>query len=47
MKGTVSELLVKKPEQEKQLLALLANKLGDPDYKTASKSCFYLTKLRK
>ncbi|CAD5120512.1 DgyrCDS9078 [Dimorphilus gyrociliatus] len=43
--GTVSELLVKKPEQEKQLLALMVNKLGDPDYKVASKACYYLTRL--
>ncbi|CAK8680476.1 unnamed protein product [Clavelina lepadiformis] len=36
------ELLTKKPEQEKVLLTLLANKLGDPKYKIASKALHML-----
>jgi ribosome biogenesis protein MAK21 len=41
----VYELLVAKPEQEKNLLSLLVNKLGDLDKKTASKSVHLLSQL--
>ncbi|XP_066280307.1 CCAAT/enhancer-binding protein zeta-like [Branchiostoma lanceolatum] len=43
--GTVLELLSNKPEQEKVLLELLVNKVGDPDYKIASKAAHLLGKL--
>uniref|UniRef100_A0A8C4R5G3 CCAAT/enhancer-binding protein zeta n=1 Tax=Eptatretus burgeri TaxID=7764 RepID=A0A8C4R5G3_EPTBU len=36
------ELLCSKPEQEKAFLALLVNKLGDPDVKLATKASFLL-----
>lgn len=36
------ELLVSQPEQEKALLSMLINKLGDPDRKIASKVGFVL-----
>jgi ribosome biogenesis protein MAK21 len=39
------ELLVAKPEQEKNLLSLLVNKLGDLDRKIASKSVHLLSQL--
>ncbi|XP_013388500.1 CCAAT/enhancer-binding protein zeta-like [Lingula anatina] len=43
--STVFELLVNKPEQEKALLCLLVNKLGDPDYKIAAKGAHLLSRL--
>ncbi|KAL4237550.1 hypothetical protein ACF0H5_002264 [Mactra antiquata] len=42
---TVYILLVNKPEQEKALLTLLINKVGDPHYKLASKVSSLLTKV--
>lgn len=39
------ELLCDKPEQEQQLLALLVNKLGDPERKVASNSAHLLNAL--
>ena len=41
----VYELLTGKPEQERTLLRVLVNKLGDPDRKLAAKVTFLLTKL--
>lgn len=41
----VYELLIKKPEQERRLLAMLVNKLGDPDRRLASRVIFWLLKL--
>ncbi|KAK2192448.1 hypothetical protein NP493_31g05000 [Ridgeia piscesae] len=43
--ATVFELLANKPEQEKLLLSMMVNKLGDPDYKTASKAVHQLNRL--
>ena len=43
--GTIFELLTSKPEQEKALLALLCNKLGDPDPKVAAKARYLLSQL--
>jgi ribosome biogenesis protein MAK21 len=40
-----SELLSAKPEQEKMLLLLLVNKVGDPDRKIAAKAGFLLQQL--
>eukprot|EP00898_Chlorokybus_atmophyticus_P004404 jgi/Chlat1/4965/Chrsp32S04947 len=42
---TAHDLIVTKPEQERRLLALLVNKLGDPERKVASKSVFLLSSL--
>eukprot|EP00743_Colponemidia_sp_Colp-15_P004908 GILK01005290.1.p1 GENE.GILK01005290.1~~GILK01005290.1.p1 ORF type:complete len:894 (-),score=206.64 GILK01005290.1:141-2822(-) len=42
---SIFDLLSKKPEQEKVLLAALANKLGDPDRKMASKVSYLLSLL--
>ncbi|KAJ3164774.1 hypothetical protein HDU88_004986 [Geranomyces variabilis] len=41
----IFDLLVAKPEQEQNLLALLTNKLGDQDKKLASKSAHLLSRL--
>ncbi|XP_064621873.1 CCAAT/enhancer-binding protein zeta-like [Lineus longissimus] len=43
--NVIFELLISKPEQEKVLLMMLINKLGDPDYKIASKGAHFLTQL--
>ncbi len=40
--SVVFDLLVAKPEKEKQLLAMLVNKLGDPERKVASNASYYL-----
>ena len=45
MVGHVFDLLYQRPEQEKQLLAQLVNKLGDPHRKVASKTVMFLLKL--
>jgi len=42
---TVFELLSCKPEQEKRLLSLLINKLGDREKSLCSKATYYLTRL--
>lgn len=42
---TVFVLLASKPEQEKKLLSILTNKLGDPDYKIASNAAHLLKSL--
>lgn len=47
MLGCVFDLLYRKPEQEKELLSQLVNKLGDPVKKVASKAAFFLLKLGK
>ncbi len=39
------DLLVAKPENEKELLSMLVNKLGDPVRKVASNASFYLRRL--
>ncbi|KAJ3619187.1 hypothetical protein Zmor_008735 [Zophobas morio] len=39
------ELLIERPEQEKVLLSLLVNKMGDPDRQLASKISHYLNRL--
>ncbi|XP_071512125.1 CCAAT/enhancer-binding protein zeta-like [Diadema antillarum] len=39
------ELLVNRPEEEKRLLRLIVNKVGDPDYKVAAKAVHWLQKL--
>ena len=41
----VSHMLNEKPEKEQELLAILVNKIGDPDNKLASKIIYILTKL--
>lgn len=38
----VFDLLVAKPENEKELLSMLVNKLGDPERKVASNASYYL-----
>ncbi len=38
------DLLYRKPEQERELLSQLVNKLGDPVKKVASKAGFFLLK---
>ncbi|VDI28213.1 ribosome biogenesis protein MAK21 [Mytilus galloprovincialis] len=43
--GIIFDLLVGKPEQEKVLLNLLVNKVGDPNYKLASKTAYLLRRL--
>ncbi|ORX55432.1 CBF-domain-containing protein [Piromyces finnis] len=43
--STIYELLVAKPEQEKNLLTLLVNKLGDTNRKLASKASYLLSQL--
>jgi len=43
--STIFELLVAKPEQEKNLLTLLVNKLGDNNRKLASKASYLLSQL--
>ncbi|KAI5090753.1 CCAAT/enhancer-binding protein zeta [Silurus meridionalis] len=42
---TAHELLCNRPEQEKALLMHVVNKLGDPDYKIASKASYLLETL--
>ncbi|KAL7888530.1 hypothetical protein AOLI_G00035040 [Acnodon oligacanthus] len=42
---TAHELLCNLPEQEKALLAQIVNKLGDPEYKVASKASYLLETL--
>ncbi|KAF5894166.1 CCAAT/enhancer-binding protein zeta, partial [Clarias magur] len=42
---TAHELLCNRPEQEKALLMLVVNKLGDPEYKVASKASYLLETL--
>ncbi|XP_072542967.1 CCAAT/enhancer-binding protein zeta [Salminus brasiliensis] len=42
---TAHELLCNQPEQEKALLAHIVNKLGDPEYKVASKASYLLETL--
>ncbi|XP_057208151.1 CCAAT/enhancer-binding protein zeta [Triplophysa rosa] len=42
---TAFELLCDRQEQEKALLAQIVNKLGDPDYKMASKAVYLLEKV--
>ena len=41
----VQELLSKKPEQEKRLLFVLVNKLGDPDRKIGANVVFMLQQI--
>lgn len=43
--NVVSELLCNKPEEEKTLLSLLVNKLGDPQYRVATKASYLLEML--
>ncbi|XP_067901411.1 CCAAT/enhancer-binding protein zeta [Heterodontus francisci] len=43
--ATVHEILCNKPEQEKALLVQLVNKLGDPQYKLATKASYLLETL--
>ncbi|KAM6892600.1 CCAAT/enhancer-binding protein zeta [Xenentodon cancila] len=43
--ATAHELLCSRPEQERALLIQVVNKLGDPDYKTASKASHLLETL--
>uniref|UniRef100_UPI00398E8781 CCAAT/enhancer-binding protein zeta n=1 Tax=Pristiophorus japonicus TaxID=55135 RepID=UPI00398E8781 len=43
--ATVHEMLCNKPEQEKALLIQLVNKLGDPQYKLATKASYLLETL--
>ncbi|ORX82922.1 CBF-domain-containing protein [Anaeromyces robustus] len=43
--SSIFELLVAKPEQEKNLLTLLVNKLGDTNRKLASKASYLLSQL--
>uniref|UniRef100_A0A6Q2YD33 CCAAT/enhancer-binding protein zeta n=1 Tax=Esox lucius TaxID=8010 RepID=A0A6Q2YD33_ESOLU len=40
--ATAHELLMEKPEQERAVLIQVANKLGDPEYKTAAKASYLL-----
>ena len=47
MLGCVFDLLYRKPEQEKELLSQLVNKLGDPVRKVASKATLFILKLSK
>lgn len=42
---TISELLIAKPEGERALLAMLVNKLGDPEKVVSSKAAYCLTEL--
>ncbi|XP_014674207.1 PREDICTED: CCAAT/enhancer-binding protein zeta-like [Priapulus caudatus] len=42
---TAYDLLINKPEQEKELLSILVNKLGDPDRKVAANCCHLLGQL--
>ena len=43
----LERLLSQRPEQEKRLLELIVDKLGDPDSTVASKILHLLTQLRK
>lgn len=43
--GVIYELLNAKPEQEQKLLAVICNKLGDPERKVAAKARHLLAKL--
>jgi hypothetical protein len=48
MSATIADLLIaNKYEQEKYLIEILANKLGDPDHEVASKILYQLKKLCK
>ena len=47
MLGCVFDLLYRKPEQEKELLSQLVNKLGDPVRRVASKATLFILKLCK
>ncbi|PIK62296.1 hypothetical protein BSL78_00727 [Apostichopus japonicus] len=44
---TMYELLVNRPELEQKILSLLVNKLGDPDYKVATRVVHWLKSLVK
>lgn len=41
----IAELLVAKPEKEKQLLSMLVNKLGDPERKVSSTAAYKLSEM--
>ncbi len=43
----LERLLSKRPEQEKRLLELIVDKLGDPDSSVAAKTLHLLNQLRK
>ena len=43
--GVIYELIAAKPEQEQKLLAVICNKLGDPEKKTAAKARHLLQRL--
>ncbi|KAM4043286.1 CCAAT/enhancer-binding protein zeta isoform 1-T2 [Anomaloglossus baeobatrachus] len=43
--NVIYELLCNKPEEEKSLLVLLVNKLGDPQYRVATKASYLLEML--
>ncbi|KAJ8356113.1 hypothetical protein SKAU_G00189070 [Synaphobranchus kaupii] len=43
--ATAHELLCSRPEQERALLVQVVNKVGDPEYKTASKASYLLETL--
>lgn len=43
--NVIYELLCNKPEEEKNLLVLLVNKLGDPQYRVATKASYLLEML--
>ncbi|XP_041815058.1 CCAAT/enhancer-binding protein zeta [Chelmon rostratus] len=45
--ATAHEMLCNRPEQERALLIQVINKLGDPEYKTASKASYLLETLLK
>ena len=45
MVGHIFDLLYQRPEQEKELLTQLVNKIGDPVKKIASKVVLFLLKL--
>ena len=45
--ATLQRLLAQRPEQEKRLLELLVDKLGDPDSTVAAKTLHLLNQLRK
>lgn len=47
MLGHLFDLLYQRPEQEKRLLSVLVNKLGDPHRKVASRAVMLLLKLRQ
>lgn len=46
LSNTITELLMaNKHEQEKFLITILINKLGDPDYKVAAKVVYHVKRL--